>query len=70
MKRIRLSLLYICILQLLFALPTRADDTPTADGLLDGRRTIWYDRDANENQPTVKNWRYLTNRRALVGRGC
>lgn len=40
MKRIRLSLLYICILQLLFALPTRADDTPTADGQLDGRRTI------------------------------
>ena len=70
MKRICLSLLYICILQLLFALPTRADDTPTADGQLDGRRTIWYDRDPNENQPTVKNWRYLTNRRALVGRGC
>lgn len=70
MKRICLSLLYICILQLLFALPTRADDTPTADGQLDGRRTIWYDRDPNENQPTVENWRYLTNRRALVGRGC
>ena len=70
MKRICLSLLYICILQLLFALPTRADDTPTADGQLDGRRTIWYDHDPNENQPTVENWRYLTNRRALVGRGC
>lgn len=64
------SLLYIGILAWCLALPALADDTPTADGQLDGRRTVWYDRDANENQPTVKNWKYLTNRRALVGRGC
>ena len=64
------SLLYICLLAWLFAAPAWADDTPTADGELDGRRTVWYDRDANENQPAVKNWKYLSNRRALVGRGC
>lgn len=65
---------YILLLALLLpVLPCAAQsstDTPTADGQLDSRRTVWYDRDANENQPSVKNWRYLTNRRALVGRGC
>lgn len=70
MKRFSLHIICLCIIHLWLALPTYADDTPTADGQLDARRTIWYDRDANENQPTVKNWRYLTNRRALVGRGC
>ena len=53
-----------------WAMAQDTGDTPTADGLLDSRRTVWYDRDANENQPTVKNWKYLTNRRALVGKGC
>ena len=65
---------YILLLALLLpVLPCAAQsstDTPTADGQLDSRRTVWYDRDANENQPSVKHWRYLTNRRALVGRGC
>ena len=64
-------LLTCCLLQFATAvLAQSASDTPTADGLLDSRRTVWYDRDANENQPTVSNWKYLENRRALVGSGC
>ena len=64
-------LLTFCLLQFATAvLAQSASDTPTADGLLDSRRTVWYDRDANENQPTVSNWKYLENRRALVGSGC
>ena len=35
-----------------------------------GHRRKHQKKDANENQPTVSNWKYLENRRALVGSGC
>lgn len=45
-----------------------ADDNPTADGLLDSRRTIWYDPDTYDHPHTT--WRKLEARHALVGPGC